>query len=338
MCAAYDFKGGRSCIAPEKLLRTMLLQIFRNIRSERLLMEQTQYNPLFCWLIDLSMDDTVWVPSVFTKYREQLIENDAVFNLFNGVLAIATKNDWLSGEHFSMAGIVNLAWSGHKSFIRKDGCNEDTGHFKGPSRNNGTHASSTEADARRYRKGNAASEQCGMDHTLSDNRHELITSTLVNTADGCVEREAAKVMVTYTKQAADEKALISLCADKGYDAAEFIAALTDMQVQPHVAQNTSNRTPAVPDSVAKSEGYAISQQKRKLIEQGFGWTKFVGPMRQVMVRGLKKVDQLFVLTMAAYNLNYFTDGHMIVRDATQRALRWVVFQPPAKVEAFTIIN
>lgn len=299
---AADIKGGRPSIAPEKLLRAMLLQIFYSIRSERMLMEQTQYNLLFRWFIGLSMDDTVWVPTVFTKNRERLLEHDAVINLFNEVLAIAHKNDWLSGEHFSVDGTLIQAWAGHKSFTRKDGSDDDTGNFKGKRRSNDTHASSTDADARLYRKGNTASELRYMGHTLSDNRHGLIANARVSTADGYAEREAAKVMMADAKQAADEKAQITLGADKGYDAAEFIEALTDLKVLPHVAQHTSGRKSAVPDSIAKSEGYAISQQKRKLIEQGFGWAKLIGPMRQVMVRGLKKVDQLFVLTMAAYNL------------------------------------
>ena len=141
-----------------------------------------------------------------------------------------------------------------------------------------------------------------MGHTLSDNRHGLIANAVVTTADGYAEREAAKVMIADAKQVADETAQITLGADKGYDAAEFIEALTNMKVLAHVAQNTSNRKSAVPEHIASSVGYAISQQKRKLIEQGFGWAKLVGPIRQVIVRALKKVDQLFVLTMAAYNL------------------------------------
>ena len=299
---AADIKGGRPSIAPEKLLRAMLLQILYSIRSERLLMEQTQYNLLFRWFIGLSMDDTVWVPTVFTKNRERLIEHDAVIELFNEVLAIANKNEWLSGEHFSVDGTLIQAWAGQKSFARKDGSDDDTGNFKGQSRSNDTHESTTDADARLYRKGNTGSELRFMGHTLSDNRHGLIANAVVTTADGYAEREAAKVMIADAKQVADETAQITLGADKGYDAAEFIEALTNMKVLPHVAQNTSNRKSAVPEHIASSVGYAISQQKRKLIEQGFGWAKLVGPIRQVMLRGLKKVDQLFVLTMAAYNL------------------------------------
>jgi transposase len=299
---AADIKGGRPSIAPEKLLRAMLLQIFYSIRSERLLMEQTQYNLLFRWFIGLSMDDTVWVPTVFTKNRERLIAHDAVIELFNEVLAIANKNEWLSGEHFSVDGTLIQAWAGHKSFARKDGSDDDTDNFKGKKRSNDTHESTTDADARLYQKGKTGSELRFMGHTLSDNRHGLIASAVVTTADGYAEREAAKAMIADAKQVADENAQITLGADKGYDAAEFIEALTQMKVAPHVAQNTSNRRSAVPDPIAATDGYVISQQKRKLIEQGFGWAKFIGPIRQVMVRGLKKVDQLFVLTMAAYNL------------------------------------
>jgi hypothetical protein len=243
------------------------------------------------------------VPTVFTKNRERLIAHDAVIELFNEVLAIAEKNEWLSGEHFSVDGTLIQAWAGHKSFRAKDGSDEGSGgDFKGKSRCNDTHESTTDADARLYRKGNTASELRFMGHTLSDNRHGLIASAMVTTADGYAEREAAKVMIADAQQAADEKAQITLGADKGYDAAEFIEALTQIKVLPHVAQNTSNRSSAVPDAIAATDGYAISQQKRKLIEQGFGWAKLIGPIRQVMVRGLKKVDQLFVLTMTAYNL------------------------------------
>jgi IS5 family transposase len=186
--------------------------------------------------------------------------------------------------------------------VRKDGSNDDSANFKGQSRSNDTHESSTDADARLYRKGNTASGLRYMGHTLSDNRHGLIANAVVTIADGFAERESAKVMVTDAKQVAHEEAQITLGADKGYDAAEFIEALTQMKVLPHVAQNTANRKSAVPEHIASSDGYANSQQKRKLIEQGFGWAKLIGPIRQVMVRGLKKVDQLFVLTMTAYNL------------------------------------
>ena len=302
-----DIKGGRPSIAPEKLLRAMLLQVLYSIRSERQLMEQTQYNLLFRWFIGLSMDDPVWVPTVFTKNRERLIKHDAVIQFFNEVLAIAQKKNWLSGEHFSVDGTLIQAWAGHKSFVRKDGGdnddNEGDGNFKGRKRSNETHESKTDPDAKLYRKGKTASELRYMGHTLSDNRHGLVVSAMVTNADGHAEREAAKVMLNDARQVIEDLNVeVTVGADKGYDAQEFIQACLEMKVTPHVAQNTSGRRSAVPDAIASSAGYAVSQQKRKLIEQGFGWVKTVGRMRQVMVRGLKKVDQMFVLSMAAYNL------------------------------------
>jgi transposase len=297
-----DVKGGRPSIAPEKLLRAMLLQVLYSIRSERQLMEQTQYNLLFRWFIGLSMDDSVWVPTVFTKNRERLIEHDAVVAFFNQVLKQADKKRWLSREHFSVDGTLIQAWAGHKSFVRKDGKDDDDGgDFRGKSRSNETHESSTDPDSRLFCKGKTASELRFMGHTLMENRNGLIINAMVTQADGHAEREAAKAMVADARQVMPEGE-ITLGADKGYDAAEFIKALQDMKVTPHVAQNKSNRASAVPDEIAASEGYGISMRKRKLIEQGFGWAKFIGPIRQVMVRGIKKVDQIFMMAMAAYNL------------------------------------
>lgn len=304
---AADIKGGRPSIAPEKLLRAMLMQVLYSVRSERQLMEQTQYNLLFRWFIGLAMDDAVWVPTVFSKNRERLIEHDAVIEFFNQIVQQAQEQELLSGEHFSVDGTLIQAWAGHKSFVRKDRQGDDdtdAGNFKDQKRSNDTHESTTDADARLYRKGKTASELRFMGHTLTDNRHGLVVSAVVTQADGYAEREAAKAMINDARQAlpGDEPITITLGADKGYDAKEFIEALQEMNVLPHVAQNKSGRQSAVPDRIADSQGYAISQQKRKLIEQGFGWAKTVGHMRQVLVRGIKKVDQMFVLTMAGYNL------------------------------------
>lgn len=299
---AADIKGGCPIIAPEKLLRAMLLQIFYSIR-----MEQTQYNLLDRWFIGLAVDHAVWVTTVLTKNRERLIEHDAVVELFSEVLAIANQNNWLSSDHFSVDGTLIQAWAGHKSFVRKDGNDKDddaadSTNLKGASRSNETNESSTAADARLYCKGDNASRLRFMGHTLANNRHGLIANAMVATANGHAERAAAKVMIPNAKQVADDVAQVTQGANKGYDAAELIKAVTDMNVVPHVAQNTSGRKSAVPGSIAKTEGYAISQQKRKLFEQGSGWAKFICPTRQLMVRGLKRVDQLFVLTMAANNL------------------------------------
>ena len=303
-----DIKGGRPSIAPEKLLRAMLLQVFFSVRSERQLMEQIRYNMLFRWFVGLAIDDTVWVATVFSKNRERLIAHDAVIELFNLVVAEAQQRDLLSGEHFSVDGTLIQAWAGQKSFVRKDGGDSkndcDGGDsFKGKPRSNDTHASHTDPDARLYCKGDNASRLRYMGHTLTDNRHGLIANAMVTIADGHAEREAAKRMIDDARQAADDPtAVITVGADKGYDAQEFTVACLAMNVVPHVAQNTSGRRSSVPDAIAATAGYAISQQKRKLIEQGFAWAKTIGRMRQVMVRGIKRVDQMFVLTMAAYNL------------------------------------
>lgn len=296
-------KGGRPSIAPEKLLRAMLLQVLYSIRSERQLMEQVQYNLLYRWFIGLSMEDAVWVPTVFSKNRERLIKHDVVVAFFNEVLKQAEAKGWLSTEHFSVDGTLIQAWAGHKSFVRKDGSDEDGqgGNFRGIKRSNETHESKTDPDSRLYRKGKTASELRFMGHSLMENRNGLVVSAVVTQADGYAEREAAKVMMADARQVNPDTE-ITLGADKGYDAAEFIQALKELKVTPHVAQNKSGRASAVPDEIAATEGYAKSLQKRKRIEQGFGWGKFIGPIRQVMVRGIKKVDQVFVLTMAAYNL------------------------------------
>lgn len=301
-------KGGRPSIAPQKLLRAMLLQVLYSVRSERLLMEQVQYNLLFRWFIGLSMDDSVWVPTVFTKNRQRLIEHDAVVAFFNEVLAQAEHRNWLSKEHFSVDGTLIQAWASHKSFVPKDEGGDDADRgggdgsdFRGRQRSNETHTSKTDPDSRLYRKGKTASELRFMGHTLMENRNGLIVQAKVSQADGYAERVAAKAMIGTARQA-NPDAAITLGADKGYDAAEFIAELHRLKVQPHVAQNTSGRRSAVPDEIAQSEGYGVSMQRRKRIEQGFGWAKTIGQMRQVMVRGLKKVDQMFVLNMLAYNL------------------------------------
>ena len=295
-------QGGRPSIAPEKLARAMLLQVFYSIRSERQLMEQVQYNLLFRWFVGLSMDDAVWVPTVFSKNRQRLIEHDVVVALFNEIVTMADARGWLSGEHFSVDGTLIQAWAGHKSFRPRDGSGGDGAHFRGQARSNDTHASSTDPDARLYRKGKTASELRYMGHTLADNRHGLIANAMVTQADGYAEREAAKRMVGDAREAVSADAQITLGADKGYDAREFIEALDELKVVAHVARNTTRRRSAVAQEIAATPGYAVSQTKRKLIEQGFGWAKVIGGIRQVMVRGLARVDQVFMLNMTAYNL------------------------------------
>ena len=220
-------KGGRPSIAPQKLLRAMLLQVLYSVRSERLLMEQVQYNLLFRWFIGLSMEDSVWVPTVFSKNRQRLIEHDAVVAFFNEVLAQAENKDWLSKEQFSVDGTLIQAWASHKSFVRKDepGDGEDAQaggeDFRGQPRSNDTHESKSDPDSRLYRKGKTASELRFMGHTLMDNRNGLIVNAKVTQADGHAERDAALSMVSDARQINPE-ATITLGADKGYDAKEFV--------------------------------------------------------------------------------------------------------------------
>ena len=272
-----DIKGGRPSIAPEKLLRAMLLQVLYSVRSERQLMEQVQYNLLFRWFIGLSMDDAVWVPTVFTKNRERLIKHDAVIEFFNEVLAIAENKAWLSGEHFSVDGTLIQAWAGHKSFVRRD---DEIRPATTVGASRARSAATRRMNRRPIRirgcivKAKRPASCATWAIRLSDNRHGLIANAVVTLADGYAEREAAKVMINDARQALDDPTReITLGADKGYDAAEFIEACKAMKVTPHVAQNKSGRQSAVPDAIAQSEGYAVSQQKRKLIEQGFGWAK-----------------------------------------------------------------
>jgi transposase len=343
---ADDFKGGRPSIAPEKLLRAMLLQILYSVRSERMLMEQIQYNMLFRWFVGLAIDDAVWVPTVFTKNRERLIEHSAIIELFNQVLIIANDKNLLSSEHFSVDGTLIQAWAGHKSFVTKNKASQldtpanadsvkpdsakqssddtsppdapsspvtsntavsprsETDSFKGEPRSNATHQSTTDADARLYCKGDNASKLRFMGHALIENRNGLVVNGMATIVDGYCEREAAKAMINDAVQVHDyPRPQITLGADKGYDAQEFIdACIHDIGVVPHVAQNTSKRCSSVPDEIAQTDGYAISMNKRKIVEQVFGWSKMVGALRQVMLRGLERVDLKVMLTFTAFNL------------------------------------
>jgi transposase len=302
---AAGHKGGRPSIAPEKLVRAMLLQVLYSVRSERQLMEQVRYNMLFRWFIGLAMDDRVWDPSVFSKNRERFIEHEPIVELFNHTLDTARRRGWLSEEHFSVDGTLIQAWAGHKSFRRKDGSDDDApgGDFRGTTRSNETHASTTDPDARLSRKGGMGAELRYMGHALIENRNALVVNAQVSTVDGHAEREAAKSMLADAVQSAPEGTTLTVGADKGYDVAEFVSACQELGVVPHVARNTAHQGgSAVPEAIAATESYAISQQKRKRIEIVFGWSKLIGPLRQVMLRGFERVDQLHMLTMTAFNL------------------------------------
>ena len=300
---------GRASIAPEKLVRALLLQVFYSIRSERQLMEQIRYNLLFRWFVGLAIDDAVWDHSVFSKNRDRLLEHEVVEAFFTEVMTLADKAGLLSKEHFSVDGTLIQAWASHKSFKPKDG-SDDQGpsgpgrnaqaNWKGTQRSNDTHASTTDPDARQYRKShNTAAILAYQGHVLMENRSGLAVGALVTHADGFGERAAALTMLDAVPASSPR----TVGADKAYDSRDFIDACRRRQVTPHVANNDSgNRRSAIDGRTTRHEGYRLSQIKRKRIEEHFGWGKTVGRIRQTVYRGIRKVDQHFKLTMTASNL------------------------------------
>jgi transposase len=296
-----DFKGGRPSIAPEKLMRAMLLQVLYSVRSERQLVEQINYNLLYRWFVGLSIDDAVWNHSVFSKNRDRIIEHEVITEIFNATVQMAKDKGYLSGEHFSVDGTLIKAWAGHKSIRRKDGSDEGRPpeNWHGEKRSNDTHESKTDPESRLYRKSNAApAVPSYLGHILTDNRHGLVVNTKASQADGYAERDTAAQML---KDAAGDKR-VTVGADKAYDTKDFVKTCRDMNVTPHVAQNLNRLGgSAIDGRTTRHEGYEVSQRKRKCIEQCFGWAKTIGGLSQVMVRGLDKVDHLLTLTMAAYN-------------------------------------
>ena len=299
-----DVRGGRPSIAPEKLMRAMLLQVLYSVRSERQLVEQLSYNLLFRWFVGLAIEDTVWNHSVFSKNRDRLIEHDAVTELFNSTVETAREKGLLSGEHFSVDGTIIHAWASQKSVRRKDGSDGDRPpeDWHGEKRSNETHESKSDPESRIYRKSHAAPAiPSYLGHVLTDNQHGLVVNVRASQSDGFAEREVAAGMLAEAAEASGKR--ITVGADKAYDTRGFVEACREIGVTPHVAQNTARAGgSAIDGRTTRHAGYAVSQRKRKRIEQCFGWGKMIGPLRQVMVRGLDKVDQLLTLTMAAYNL------------------------------------
>jgi transposase len=295
-------KVGRPSIAPERLLRALLLQIFYSIRSERLLMEQLDYNLLFRWFVGMEMDERVWDHAVFSKNRERLLNEEIAEAFFQRVLGIAQP--YLSDEHFTVDGTLIEAWASHKSFRPKDeeprpGDGNREVNFHGQSRSNSTHQSTTDPEARLYKKSKGSEAQLSyLGHGLMENRNGLLVKTRVTLAGGTAERDAALGMA---KKMAGRKRL-TLGGDKNYDTRDFVGALRRMKVTPHVAQNTTNRSSAIDARTTRHPGYALSQQKRKRVEQSFGWMKMIGMLRKVKLRGREKIGWLFTFVGAAYNL------------------------------------
>jgi len=307
---AKDFDGmyaktGRPSVPPERLLRAVLLQIFYTVRSERMLMEQMNYNLLFRWFVGLELDEPVWNHAVFSKNRERLLNQEVAREFFGRVLKQAEA--YLSDEHFSVDGTLIEAWASQKSFQKKDGGQGDPSKFHGDQRRNETHQSKTDPDARLYRKGNGQEAKLGyLGHILMENRHGLIVDALATQADGTAEREAALIML-YRKwrkhRRAGRRGALSVGADKAYDTRQFVELMRQMQIRPHVAQN-SNRPggSSIDGRTTRHASYDISQRKRPLIEKAFGWMKQTGGLRKTKLRGLARVAWQFLMTAAAFNL------------------------------------
>ena len=293
---------GRPSIPPERLLRALLLQILYTVRSERLLMEQLNYNLLFRWFVGMGMDEVVWNHAVFSKNRERLLNEEVAEVFFQRVLERAKP--YLSDEHFTVDGTLIEAWASHKSFRPKDGGEPPSGNgrevdFHGEKRSNETHQSTTDPDARLYRKSKGSEAKMSyLGHALMENRHGLLVDTMVTLADGTAERDAAVLMAS---QIAGVKQ-VTLGGDKNYDTQELVRDLREMKVTPHVAQNNTNRRSAIDGRTTQHAGYAISQKKRKRIEESFGWMKTIGMLKKVKLRGLEKVSWLFTFVAAVYNL------------------------------------
>ena len=297
-------KVGRPSIPPEKLLRALLLQVLYTVRSERMLMEQLNYNLLFRWFVGLNLDDPVWDVTVFTKNRERLLGAEVANTFFAEVLAQASSGNLLSTEHFTVDGTLIEAWASHKSFKRKDGSGEqppdDLGNptvdFHGERRSNDTHQSTTDPEARLARKGRGKEAKLSYaGHVLMENRNGLAVNCCVTQADGHAEPQAAVAMV----EEIPGQHRVTLGADKGYDSKGFVQELRDHRVTPHIA---CKQTSIIDDRTTRHPGYAISQQKRKRVEEIFGWLKTVAGLRKTRHRGLLRIDWIFTLALAAYNL------------------------------------
>ena len=293
---------GRPSIPPEQLLRALLLQVLYTIRSERQLMEQLDYNILFRWFVGLEMDEPVWVPTVFTKNRDRLLEHAVAHTFFQRVVARAT--DLMSDEHVTVDGTLLEAWASQKSFQRKDGGTDGDGrNFHGEERKNDTHASTTDPDARLYRKSNNSEARLAyLGHLLMENRHGLIVDARATIADGFAEREAATTMLsTHWRFAPPRRRTVG--ADKAYDTGDFVDQVRTLDMTPHVAQNETRRGGSAIDArTTRHVGYAMSQHARPRIERAFAWLKTIAGLRKVKLRGLATVNALFLFASAAFNI------------------------------------
>jgi transposase len=300
---------GRPSIAPEMLLRAMLLQAFYSVRSERQLIERLEFDLLFRWFVGLGIDDPVWDHSTFSKNRDRLLEGEIAAKFLSAVLAQPRVKRLLSSEHFSVDGTLIEAWASLKRFKPKHppggdmpegGGRNVPADFKGEKRSNQTHRSTTDPDARLYRKGpGMEAKLCFIGHALMENRSGLVVDARLTRVSGHAERLAALEMIA---PFADRPRAITLGADRGYDAADFVEELRTKNIRPHVARNTSGRRSAIDRRTTRHPGYVASLRIRKRIEETFGWIKTVAGLRQTKLRGLAKVDWAFTFAAAAYNL------------------------------------
>jgi transposase len=300
---------GRPSVPPEKLLRAMLLQAFYSIRSERQLMERLEYDLLFRWFVGIGVDDAAWDHSSFSTNRDRLLEGDIAAKFLAAVLTPPRVKKLLSSDHFSVDGTLIEAWASMKSFRPHDGSDEEPpadggrngeADFHGEKRSNQTHASTTDPDARLYRKGpGKEAKLCFIGHGLMENRSGLLVDACLGEAGGHAERVAALHMI---EPYADRPRPITLGGDKGFDAADFVNELRSMNVTPHVAQNNNNRRSAIDRRTTRHPGYAVSQRIRKRIEEAFGWIKTVAGQEKTKFRGVDRVGWAFTFAAAAYNL------------------------------------
>jgi transposase len=299
---------GRPSIPPEMLLRAMLLQAFYSVRSERQLMERLEFDLLFRWFVGLGVDEPAWDHSTFSKNRDRLLDGDVAARFLSAVLAQPRVRRLLSTEHFSVDGTLIEAWASMKSFRPKDERDPPTGDgdhkasssFRGEKRSNATHASITDPDAMLYRKGpGMEAKLCFIGHGLMENRSGLLVDARLTHVSGHAERLAALEMI---EPHAERHSAITLGADRGYDAADFVEELRTLNVRPHVAQNVSGRRSAIDRRTTRHASYATSLRNRKRIEEAFGWIKMIAGLRRTKLRGLAKVDWSFTFAAAAYNL------------------------------------
>src|SRR5271167_3459373 len=297
---------GRVSIPPERLMRALLLQAFYSIRSERQLVDRLDHALLFRWFVGLGIEDPVWDATTFTKNRDRLLEGAVAGQFLAAVVSQARVKALLSSDHFSVDGTLLEAWASLKSFRPKDDTGEPPGpgrnaerNFHGEHRTNDTHASTTDPDARLYRKGPGKEARlCFIGHALMENRNGLIVEAVTTRASGHAERLAALTLIAPRTR----RRPVTLGADKGYDSQDFVIELRERTVTPHVAQNQSGRRSAIDGRTTRHPGYDISQRIRKRVEEAFGWAKTVAGLRKMRHRGLPKVDWQFTLAMAAYNL------------------------------------